>query len=196
MQEEASSLSRSMCYLQRPAGSALLPVPSTCLLPAAQSESPGLCPLAHCSVGPGEWLPLCCSAQKIRCPDSGIRTFPGWKSPQGLPVHGMGIWHIYEHWDKQDQLKSCFYVGGAPRSKDKRQIQRLVIDGYVAQRADYDQKKIRKKRPYFFNIKSLLYTKIFCWELTEFHHLYIYIFMFGCVYCENISCEKDKAGRF
>lgn len=58
-----------------------------------------------------------------------------------------------------------------------------------------DQEKNQKKNQlYFFNIKSLLYTKIFCWELTDFHHLYINIFMFGCVYCENISCEKDKVG--
>lgn len=89
------------CYLQRPAGSASLPVPSTRLLPAAH-KSPGLCPLVHGSVGPGEGLPLCCRAQKIRCPDSAMTTFPGWlKSPQGLPVGRMGILHIHEHWNKQ-----------------------------------------------------------------------------------------------
>lgn len=77
--------------------------------------------------------------------------------------------------------------------KDKRQTcTDSFLIAYLAKIQSMTKKKKKSENSslHFFNIKFLLYTKIFCWELTEFHNLYINIFMFGYVYCENISCEK------
>lgn len=139
MQEEASSLPRTMCSLLPPEGSRLcLPASSQHLTPSSCSvQIPWALSMGPFQCGPSRRAPLVLQCSENQCPDSAMTTFPGWlKSPQGLPVHGTGIWHIHGHQDKQDQLKSCFNVGGALRPKDKRWMQRLIFDMLYGSNAD------------------------------------------------------------